>query len=366
MNNLRILGAPSRYIQGQGAISSVPEIVSELASSAFVLADTVVTGLLKDDVAGSFEDAGSKAIFSQFDGECTRDEIYRQTEAARHSGCEAVVGIGGGKTIDTAKGVSLNLGLPIVIVPTIASNDAPTSRLIVVYDQQHRISEVLKLPKNPDAVVVDTKIIAAAPPRFLVAGIGDAISKKFEAGQCALTGARNFFDGLPTMTALTLCDSCYSILRLHGVKAVDAVKKGSVDEHVENTVEATVLLSGLGFESGGLALAHGLTRGLTAQPEAQHSLHGELVAWGLLVQLIAEGRDRAFLDDIMSFYLTIGLPTRLSDLGFSYPDARIVSGIAETTKREAPYVANMEREMSTARLIDCILELETISSEFPV
>jgi glycerol dehydrogenase len=270
--------------------------------------------------------------------------------------------MGGGKTIDTAKGVSLNLGLPIVVVPTIASNDAPTSRLIVVYDQDHRISEVLKLPRNPDFVVVDTAIVAGAPPRFLVAGIGDAIAKKFEAEQCALTGARNFFDGLPTRAALALCEACYSIIRGQGAEAVDAVKRGLIDESVENTIEATVLLSGIGFESGGLALAHGLTRGLTAQSEARGALHGEMVAWGLLVQLLAEGRPSAFVDDILGFYRKVELPRRLSDLGFSDPEPRTVAEIAETTCREAPYVANMARKLSAERLAACIQELEQRSA----
>lgn len=359
---LKILGAPGRYIQGQGAVSSLPAFVSELALSAFIVADDIVISLLKKDVMEYFDKAGIGAVFSRFDGECTRREIERQTALASESGCKAVIGIGGGKTIDTAKGVSLNLGLPIVIVPTIASNDAPTSRLIVVYDEQHRIAEVLKLPRNPDFVVVDTRVIAAAPRRFLIAGIGDAISKKFEAEQCVSTGALNFFGGQPTNTALTLCNTCYTLIRRHGAGAVEAVTDGRVDEHVENTVEATVLLSGLGFESAGLALAHGLTRGLTAQSEARHALHGEMVAWGLLVQLIAEGRSPDFIDDIRSFYQEIGLPMQLIDLGFANADTPTIASIAQISHQEAPYIANMQKKLTPEGLMACIIQLEKLAA----
>ena len=362
METLKVLGAPGRYIQGPDALACVPDVVGDLASSAYVLADTIVTELLKDNLAEHFQSAGLSVHFGLFPGECTRTEIERQTDLARETGCGVVVGIGGGKTIDTAKGVSLQLGLPIVVMPTVASNDAPTSRLIVVYDEQHRISEVLKLPRNPDVVVVDTRVIAAAPPRFLIAGIGDAVAKKFEAGQCALTGARNFFGGLPTQTALLLCDACYTTIREFGPAAVEAVRNGVVDDSVENIVEATVLLSGLGFESGGLALAHSLNRGLTAQPQTQGALHGELVAWGLLVQLLAEGRDAVFVDDILNFYRTIGLPVCLSDLGLTEPDDDVIDSIADITMQQAPYVANMVRDLSARDIASCIRNLEAMGT----
>ncbi|MBT6204442.1 MAG: glycerol dehydrogenase [Rhodospirillaceae bacterium] len=362
METLKVLGAPGRYIQGPGALSCLPEVIGELASSAYVLTDAIVAELLKADLAAGFEAAGLAAHFGLFPGECTRAEIERQTELARGSGSGVVVGVGGGKTIDTAKGISLFLGLPMVVVPTVASNDAPTSRLIVVYDDQHRTSEVLKLPRNPDVVVADTKVIASAPPRFLIAGIGDAVAKKFEAGQCALTGARNFFGGLPTKTALLLCESCYTTIREFGPASITAVRKGEVDESVENIVEATVLLSGLGFESGGLALAHSLNRGLTAQPETQAALHGELVAWGLLVQLLAEGRDAAFVDDMLGFYREIGLPVRLTDLGLSEPENAVIDAIAQITFDQAPYVANMERKLGAADIAENIRKLEALSA----
>ncbi len=358
-SNLRILGAPGRYMQGAGATEHLSTVVSEFGSNCFVVADDVVTSLMSDAIANSFRESEIELTFGKFHGECTIHEIDRQAALARAGLADVIVGLGGGKTIDTAKGVSLRLGLPIIVVPTIASNDSPTSRLIVVYDDQHHLSEVLKLPRNPDVVLVDTEVIASAPPRFIIAGIGDAIAKKFEADQCALTGARNFFGGLPTRTALALCDSCYATIREFGIGAVQAVRENKVDESLENTVEAAVLLSGLGFESGGLALAHSLTRGLSAQPDASGALHGEIVAWGLLVQLIAEGRDEPFIDDIVVFYRQIGLPTSLTDLGIQMPNPQAITDIANTTHREAPYIVNMVNPLSANRLAECISSLET-------
>ena len=96
-------------------------------------------------------------------------------------GAGVVIGLGGGKALDAGKAVSLRLGVPVVTVPTVASNDSPTSRAVAMYDDEHRMASVDQLPANPHAVVVDTALIAAAPAHFLRAGIGDAVAKTFEA-----------------------------------------------------------------------------------------------------------------------------------------------------------------------------------------
>jgi glycerol dehydrogenase len=120
------------------------------------------------------------------------------------------------------------------------------------------------------------------------------------------------------------------------------------------------LLSGIGFESGGLALAHGLTRGLTARMETQNTLHGELVAWGLLVQLVAEGRDDEFINDVADFYKAIGLPGCLKDIGFDSVEKEAVHAIANVTYMEAPYIRNLKKPLSLDRLVSCIWAVEDL------
>ncbi len=95
-----------------------------------------------------------------------------------------MVGIGGGKTLDTAKAIGYYQKLPVVVIPTIASTDAPTSALSVIYTEAGEFEEYLIYPKNPDMVVMDTAIIAKAPVRLLVSGMGDALSTWFEAKAC--------------------------------------------------------------------------------------------------------------------------------------------------------------------------------------
>lgn len=76
-----------------------------------------------------------------FGGECLEEKIDRISEKAQAEGADAVVGVDVGKTLDTAKAVAIPAGLPVVIVPTVASTDAPTSSLSAIYTEEGELQE---------------------------------------------------------------------------------------------------------------------------------------------------------------------------------------------------------------------------------
>lgn len=352
--SFRAFGAPHRYIQGPDALAELKGLVALYGRRPFIVADAVVAALLGQRLRAELQGV-EHAVFGTFGGECTAAEIETLADAARAARADVIIGVGGGKAIDTAKGMRMALGVPIIIVPTIASNDSPTSRLAVLYREDHVLSEVRLMNANPDVVLVDTSIIVQAPVRFFIAGIGDALSKKFEVEQCARVSGTNFFKGSPTRLALGIADACYGIIRAEGEAAVEAVRRHETTEAVENTVEASILMSGLAFESGGLSIAHSLTRGFSAIPEIARALHGEQVALGLLVQLVAEGRDMAFLNDLRAFYRRIGLPTSLAAFGVTDPGA--VDTIVRISWQTAPYIKNFTQPLSPETLHAAFLSL---------
>ncbi|RZA30676.1 MAG: iron-containing alcohol dehydrogenase, partial [Proteobacteria bacterium] len=171
---VKTIGFPGRYLQGPGAISELGTLLKEFGSTepAVVMDDIVrqAAGTTLDTVLTA---SGLSARYLRFGGECTREAIQSLAEEA--TSADMIIGLGGGKTIDTAKGVAKALGLRLMIVPSIASNDSPTSRLIVLYDDKHMVAGVDTMTRNPDVVLVDTEIISRAPARFFIAGLGDAI-----------------------------------------------------------------------------------------------------------------------------------------------------------------------------------------------
>jgi glycerol dehydrogenase len=354
----RIIGFPGRYVQGPGALRSLGTLVREIGCLRPVLvSDDVVDAALGALVPDALRAASLPVQRLRFGGECTHAAIAALSAQARAAGADVVVALGGGKTIDTAKGIARELGTRLVVAPTVASNDSPTSRLIVVYDDAHRLVAVDYLARNPDAVLVDTEVIVRAPVRFFRAGIGDAISKRYEAAQCAGAGGLNFFGGRPPDTAGLLAERCHAAIVAHGEAAIEAVERHACTPAVESIIEATVLLSGLGFESGGLSLSHALLRGLSAVPELAGALHGEQVAFGTIVQLVLEARADAELDAHVDLLTRLGLPTTLAALGWTGASAERLAQVAALTMT-APYIGNFQSALSAEAIAAAIVRAD--------
>jgi glycerol dehydrogenase len=289
-------------------------------------------------------------------GEITAAAADELTESVRDLGPGVVVGVGGGKALDAAKAVSLRLGAPVVTVPSIASNDSPTSRAVAMYDDEHRMVSVDQLPANPHAVLVDTALVATAPVRFLRAGIGDAVSKTFEAAACAAGTGTTTLGTRPLRVGAAIAGAAYTALREHAVAGLAAAERHEVTDDLEATVEAVVLLSGLGFENGGLSLAHSLTRGLMRTRGTREALHGEHVAWATLVQRVAEHADADEVADLRGFLTAVGLPTTLAGLGLPDPTPQELRGIATVTMT-APHLANLAVPVTEGDVLAAILEV---------
>jgi glycerol dehydrogenase len=316
---LSVFCSPGRYIQGRGATAALGRELGELGLEGPVLliAGKTVIGRLDRIWKSSLDEAEIRYEIHTFGGECSPLEIARVKATATRQKARTIVGAGGGKVLDTARAVAADLGLPVVNCPTVASSDAPCSALSVIYTEEGSFQEYRFYRKNPDLVLADTQVIAEAPGRLLTAGMGDALATWFEAKTCAAGSVRNMRGGASTVSALALAELCYRTLLADGPAALQAVSTHSVTPAVERLVEANTLLSGLGFESSGLAAAHAVHNGLTAVPETHPYFHGEKVAFGLLVQLVLEGAPRTTMEEVLGFSCNVGLPITLADIGLA-------------------------------------------------
>lgn len=314
---MRILIAPSRYIQGPRVLKETDRYIAHLGSKVFFIAGKTALSTVQEQIESSLGKGSMAYHFETFSGECTRANAMLLSKKARTFGADVIAGIGGGRAIDTAKAVSHELGATLVIIPTVASNDAPCSALSVQHTEDHMLDRFLILKRNPDVVLVDSQVIAEAPTRYFVAGMGDALATWFEAFTCTKSGAKNLPGGVTTAAALNLARLCYDTLMEYGVSAKLAVDQNAVTPAVEMVIEANILLSGLGFESSGLAAAHGIHEGLLALEETAGALHGELVAFGTIAQLVMENYLRGEIDTVIDFCNAVGLPVTLGQLGIS-------------------------------------------------
>ncbi len=319
---------PSRYVQGDGALTLLGEEVKRLGSNVYVVIDSFAHSSFGAELEQIFSKIGPFQI-EAFHAECSDEEIERLSNLAKTAHADVIVGIGGGKALDTAKAVAHHMRVPVAIVPTLASTDAPCSALSVVYTPEGAFKRYLVLPKNPDLVLVDSGIVAKAPVRYLVSGMGDALATWFEAEDCRATRAANMTGRPGPMTSHGLARLCFDCLIEQGLMACTACQEGVVVPALDNVVEANTLLSGLGFESGGLAAAHAIHNGLTTLDETHHYYHGEKVAFGLLSQLWLTGRPRPVIDQVYSFCRSIGLPTTFEQIGLGGVSGAQLNQVAE-------------------------------------
>ena len=264
----------------------------------------------------------------------------------KDSGCDLVVGVGGGKIFDTAKAVAFYNKTPVMICPTIASTDAPCSALSVIYTDDGVFEEYLFLPSNPNMVMMDTDIIAKSPVRLTVAGMGDALATYFEARACKQSGAVSCAGGKTTEAAMTLAELCFNTLMEEGVKAKIALEAGACTESVEKIIEANTLLSGIGFESAGLAGAHAIHNGMTVLEECHDMYHGEKVAFGTITQLVLENVPVEELEEVIEFCIEVGLPITWKQLGAKKITDQQIMEVAEAACAENDTLHNMPFEVT--------------------
>lgn len=356
----RTFAAPGRYTQSAGALTQLGDQAVRHGTSTLVVADDTVWDLTSQAVEESFDATVGTVERVRFGGECTADEIDRLTAAATESDADVIVGIGGGKTLDTAKSVATRLDVPVGSVPTIASTDSPTSSISILYGDDGVLADVEQHRHHPAFVVVDTAVIAQAPTRWFVSGIGDALATWYEAKATWESGGTTVFDARPTYTGRALARTCHQLLRDHAAGAVRAVESGVVTESVEAVTEATVLLSGLGFENGGLAAAHAIHDGLTTLPATASATHGEKVTVGLLAQLILEGATDETIDDVLTFAASVGLPTGLAALGVTDPTDEELREVGRVAADPSGPIANEATNLSQERIVDALRVLDDL------
>lgn len=359
---LSALIAPRKYVQGRGALAQAGELIRPLGTRALVVFDRMVWEVAAQQVVASLHEAELTVETLEFRGECSDREIARVVGIGREFGAEVLVAVGGGKVIDTVKAAGHQLAGNWVVIPTIASTDAPTSALSVIYTDDGVVVRYDLFPKNPDLVLVDTEVIANAPARFLSAGIGDGLSTWVEARANHESRKPALSGGVATTAAAAIAKLCWDTLFAYGVAALHAVERHAVTLAVEKVVEANTLLSGLGFESNGVAAAHAIHNGLTVL-EPTHALwHGEKVAFGTLAQLVLEGRPTSELHEFIDFCTAVKLPTTLAELQLADVSRADLQRVAERACDPTETIHNMPFPVTPAMVLDAILAADAIAT----
>jgi glycerol dehydrogenase len=309
----RRLRAPANYLQGPDVFDDASALLAATGERAVVFGGETALTAVGEDLRGALDSAGvDVAATERGVDRATPDAVARYADTVAEAAADVVVAVGGGKAIDAAKAAANEAGAAVVTVPTVASTNAASSTVSVLYDGAGRVVDNVYRDCDPELVLVDTSVVAAAPARFLRYGMGDAFATRFEAEATARSGGSVDDAGRrPTMAATAIARGVYDNLAAYGPDALAAARRGDRTAALEAVVETVVVQSAIGFESGGLAAAHAFHQGF--REVGVTDAHGVVVAFGTLAELVLEDHDD--LADALDTYLSLDLDVTLAEMG---------------------------------------------------
>ena len=247
----------------------------------------------------------ASATFTFIEGHCTLHTVEDIASQLSLNAADAVIGIGGGTALDIAKASAVKAGIKSILIPSIASTCAAWTPLSVFYDEKGTFTHYTEFPLANTLVLIEPSIIAKSPIHYLKAGIGDTLAKFYEAD--ALIEAFYKNEEFPVWLKVSQFSAaiCKDVLLKDGKSAIESASTGNVSDELVRVIETIILAGGMVGGFGGkaerVAGAHSIHNGLTEAKEAKNFLHGELVAYGILVQLALEEKEDELLK-LMGYY----------------------------------------------------------------
>jgi glycerol dehydrogenase-like iron-containing ADH family enzyme len=315
-NVISLMVAPAQVVRGQQALGDSIDRIVRLGQRPLVVGGATSLNLSQLQVL--FDHPQLTIERATYLPDCCESSLDRLSTAVAAHRADLIIGVGGGKCLDAAKLLADRVRLPIVTIPTSGATCAAWTALSNIYTETGAFLHDVSLPHCPDLLILDYGIIATAPPRTLVAGIGDAIAKWYEASVSSGNSDRTLM-----IAAVQQARVLRDILFQKSLGALSTPGGADWQEVVDATVLLAGVIGGLGGAQCRTVAAHAVHNGLTHLPGSHQALHGEKVAYGILVQLrlqeILQGDLLAATarEQLLDFYTAIGLPKTLADLGLN-------------------------------------------------
>jgi glycerol dehydrogenase-like iron-containing ADH family enzyme len=310
--------APAKILRGQNALLQSKQAIASFGQRPLIVGGDRSLQVIKPFLEPVLTENKQPFIAISYSPDCSESSLEKLRTKVQENQADFIIGVGGGKALDTAKLLAHQTSLPIINIPTSGATCAGWSALSNVYSNEGAFLYDVPLDKCPDLLILDYNIIETAPIRTLIAGIGDALAKWYEASVSSGSSDQTLIIGA-VQQARVLRDILLQ-------KSAEAVKNPG-SETWREIVDATVLMAGVIGGLGGAqcrtVAAHAVHNGLTQIPASHEVLHGEKVAYGILVQLrleeLIQGNQLAAQSrqQLLKFYDEIGLPKTIADLGLA-------------------------------------------------
>lgn len=316
----------------------------EVAEPFFPALENVETNLLK------------------YNGECSDLEIERVVKFAQEENVDALIGIGGGKLLDLAKSAGNSIGKEIILIPTLASTCAAWTPISVIYDSNGSYVRFDIHEKSAWMLLIEPGILLDSPIAYLRAGIGDTLAKWYEGNALVeKIATKSTCIELAHMAA----KQCQEVLLTHGEEALEELKKGKWTDALQRVIETNIVTSGLvgGFGDQFLRIAgaHSIHNGMTSLEQTHHLLHGEKVAYGILVQLLLEGKF-SDIKQLLPIYESLKLPRTLSEIGLTLEHGAELQQMAALSVMEGEAIHLLFPDITMEKVAAAMQNLEVLTN----
>jgi glycerol dehydrogenase len=328
---------PSIYIQEKNLLPKVGYYCKGIGEFAGIICDENIYKKFCKDLSSSF-----KSLVFIFSGECCLEEINKIIENIKKANVDFIFGMGGGKTLDTAKLVGFKLNLPVVAFATSASTCSAWTNVSVLYSKDGIYKDIINLKKSPDLTLVDEDIIIDAPKELLLSGIGDSFAKYYEARLVYESGM--FKEDVFAKIGIFIADEMYKIIK---------EKNSELKEIIYANIALCGLVSTIGRESCSALLAHSFVNALSIIPQARKVLHGYLASLGVVFQFKFLNKDFPELQA----YKELGLPLSFKDINICLKE----KDIEEVSKLilEDETVCNFYPDLNLNKIVNVLKQLSS-------
>lgn len=359
--------APAVIIKGENCLPKSGNAIASLGKYPLVVGGENTLNLIKTYLEPIFTDFNLTAIYQSYAPDCTETAQTQLQEVVKTDQVDLIIGVGGGKALDTAKLLAHNCNLPVVTIPTSGATCAAWTALSNIYSEQGTFQYDVSLANCPNLLILDYNIIATAPLHTLIAGIGDAIAKWYEASVSS---------GNSTATLTIAAVQQARVLRDILLQKSAVALQNPLGQEWQEVVDATVLLAGVSGGLGGAncrtVAAHAVHNALTHLTQAHHQLHGAKVAYGILVQLrleeIVQNNKLAVTarQQLIKFYREIGLPCTLEDLSLQDITLTQLRHCAEIACQPRSDIHRLPFKINPEQLVTAMVSTTLINECLPV
>lgn len=359
--DIRVQVGPANYYAHPGAIDRLHDhYSSEALAKAFWIHGERALAAAQPYLPQAFSAPTTR--HACFSAHCSDSEVARLVAQAGRDRT-VVIGVGGGAVLDTAKVVARRLGVPLVAIATIAATCAAWTPLSVWYNDH---GQALRFEMFDDAnhlVLVEPRIILAAPPAYLLAGIGDTLAKWYEA---VVLSPQPHTLPLTVRLGLQTARDIRDVLLEQSAAALEAMRSGALNQDFLDVVDAIIagggMVGGLGERYTRVAAAHAVHNGLTVLPQTAAFLHGTKVAYGILVQS-ALLVDVSTLRQLKTAFKPLGLPVSLAELNVDIHDEAALLAVATRTLQAGESIHYLPGEIGVAQLLAALRLVEQVAGE---